>query len=97
MVIAAQAASNLNAFNNHLHVGEHQVQQHFTAGQPAQYLNQEVVVNGLQESPGSLSACHIVFPTDNWVIEITHQDDRSQHLIDLVVEFSLQSLFVGKP
>lgn len=89
MVTAAQTSSSLNAFKNLLCTGENQVQQHFTSGQSAQHLNQEVIVNGLQKSPGSLAACHVVFPTGIWVIEITHKDEGSQHLIDLVVEFRL--------
>jgi len=40
-----------------------------------QYLDQEVIINGLQESPGSLAALHAVFPADIQLIEIPHQDE----------------------
>jgi len=46
MVTAAQAASNLNAFNDILHNGKQHVQQHFTSGHSVQYLNQKIIVNG---------------------------------------------------
>ena len=64
MVTAAQAASNLNTFNDLLCIGEPQVQQCFTSGQSVQYLNQKVIINGFQEPPGSLAAHCVVFPTD---------------------------------
>ena len=72
---AAQAASYLNIFNNLLHVGEHQVQQCFTSIRSVQYLNQKVIINGLQESPGLLTAGRVVMPADIQVSEILHQDE----------------------
>jgi len=67
MVTAAQVAFDLNLFNNLFCVGEHQVQQHFISGGCVQYLNQQVVINGLQESPGSLPACCVFSSVDTWM------------------------------
>jgi len=57
MVAAAQAASDLNVIND-LCTGEHQDQQCVTSSRSVQYLNQKIIVDGLQESPGPLQ--HIV-------------------------------------
>ena len=56
-----EAACDLNVFNHLLCMGEHQVQQCFTSGQSVQYLNQKLIIDGLQESSASLVACYIVF------------------------------------
>jgi len=74
MVAATQAASNLDVFNDLFHTGEHQVQQPFTSGWSVQYLNQKVIMNALQDSPGSLAAHHTVLSADIWVVEIRVQD-----------------------
>lgn len=73
MIAVAQAVSSLNIFNDLMCICEHHVQQHIISGQSAQYLNQKVITNGLQETLGSLEAHH-VFPIDTMVAEILYQD-----------------------
>jgi len=94
MAAAAQAASNLDAFNDFLCIDEHQIQQCFTSGQSVQYLNQKVVVSELQGSPRSLAAHHIVFPADIHVVDIPHQDEnvRTRDFLQLKQESLINRL-----
>jgi len=64
MVAAAQAASNVDIFDDLFHIGEQLVQQRFTSGWSVHYLDQKVVINGFHEPSGPLAAHHVVFPTD---------------------------------
>ena len=82
MVTTAQAASDLNLSNALLLISEHQVQQGFTSGLSIYYLDQEVVPNRLQESPGLSATHHATIPADIQVVEITirtrvHEHDTS--------------------
>ena len=82
MVTTAQAASNLNFSNAQLSFGELQVQQGFTSDRSVQCLDEEVILNGLQESPGLCATCRAAIPADIRVAEIPHQDKslRARHL-----------------
>ena len=75
MVAAAQAASNVDAFDDLFRISEQQVQLHFTSSQSVQNLNQKVIINGFQEPPGSLAARSVVFLRDIWMVEVPHQDE----------------------
>ena len=100
MVTTAQAASNLNVSNAFLFTTEHQVQQGFTSVRSIYYLDQEVVLNRLQESPGWSATCQATIPADIRVAEIPHQDrsPRAQHLLQLKQEGLVHSLLlIGWP
>lgn len=56
MVAAAQAASDINVFNDLFHTGECQLQQCFISGQAVQYPNLKVIIGEIQDSPGSFAA-----------------------------------------
>ena len=95
MVTTAQAASNLNVSNAFLFTTEHQVQQGFTSVRSIYYLDQEVVLDRFQESPGLSATHHATIPADIWVLEIPHQDKspRARHLLQLKQE-GLNSLLL---
>ena len=75
MVAAAEAASNVDIFDDLFHTGEQQVQQRFTSGWSVHYLDQKVVNNGFQKPSGPLAAHCVVFPTDVRMVEVPHQEE----------------------
>ena len=75
MVAAAQAASNVDIFDDLFHTDEQQVQQRLTSGWSVHYLDQKVVISGFHEPSGPLAARCVVFPTDVRVVEVPHQDE----------------------
>lgn len=98
MVTAAQAVSSLNPYSDLSCVAEHHIQQCFTSGGSVQHVNQQVVSNGLQESPGLLAGHHVVFPGDIWVTEIPHSWNVKHFSLklrlfsDLVTKFSFDTV-----
>ena len=70
-------------------IGEYQVQWGFTSGPPIYYLDQEVVLNRLHDSPGLSAPCCAAIPADIWVAEIFHQDKSLQAVPLLQLEQGL--------
>ncbi|GAB0184060.1 hypothetical protein GRJ2_000871300 [Grus japonensis] len=74
MVTAAKAAFDLHVLSELLLAVEYEVQQSTTPHWLLYQLEEKVIINALQESPGLLMSCCVVPPADIRMVEVPHED-----------------------